>query len=308
METPPIIIYDEDDIKEGLETCSRSLIGAFLSEKPIHVNSLQNALAGIWCNPKGAQGGRNLRKKIPVSIWGLPLHCRTTKMGTKIGASMGEVRDSEVFEIKEKGSFIKVLINFDTTNPLKAGINVGNRDDGVSWVDFRYEKLPQFCYSCGLVGHEESGCNSLKKQNENQEEPALGPWLRASQFGRRIQSQDYRKTAPSHPGRSKEKQEKLSKDLLDMLSALSVTKKHVAVVENQERQEDIVPSPCKDRERSQRVNVQTEATEIPEGTHHTSGMDPEPQQSKDDTGKENPSLTNLNQITRSPLKCISNTH
>ncbi|KAJ1390239.1 Zinc knuckle CX2CX4HX4C [Sesbania bispinosa] len=232
----------------------------------------ENALAGIWCNPKGLKveeisdekfqflfdetrdGDRVLQcspwifrnawlslkrwecgqelkafnfSVVPLNmqIWGLPLHCRTTKMETKIGACMGEVRDSEVFEIKEKGFFVKVLIKFDTTKPLKAGINVGSRDDGVSWVDFRYEKLPQFCYSCGLVG-------SLKKQNENQEEPALGPWLRASQFGRRIQSQDYRKSAPSHPGRSREK---LSKDLLDMLSALSVTKKHVAVVENQER-------------------------------------------------------------------------
>ncbi|KAJ1382698.1 hypothetical protein SESBI_44011 [Sesbania bispinosa] len=139
METPPIIIYDEDDIKEGWEACSRSLIGAFLTEKPIHANSLQNALAGIWCNPKGLKVEEISDKKfqflfdetrdanrvlqgspwifrnawlslkrwergqeleaffsmvsLNMQIWGLPLHCRTTTMGTKIGACMGEVRD-----------------------------------------------------------------------------------------------------------------------------------------------------------------------------------------------------------------------
>ncbi|KAJ1431362.1 hypothetical protein SESBI_07217 [Sesbania bispinosa] len=53
MDTPPIIVYDEEDAREGLETCSRSFIGYFITEKPIHANSLQSALAGIWCNPKG---------------------------------------------------------------------------------------------------------------------------------------------------------------------------------------------------------------------------------------------------------------
>ncbi|KAJ1377366.1 hypothetical protein SESBI_48955 [Sesbania bispinosa] len=53
MAEPPLIIYDEEDIMEGLEQCSHSLVGVFLTEKPIHANSLQNALAGIWCNPKG---------------------------------------------------------------------------------------------------------------------------------------------------------------------------------------------------------------------------------------------------------------
>ncbi|KAJ1394342.1 hypothetical protein SESBI_34286 [Sesbania bispinosa] len=52
-EAPPIIIYEEEDVTEGLSTCLRSLVGRILTEKPIHVNSIQSALAGIWCNPSG---------------------------------------------------------------------------------------------------------------------------------------------------------------------------------------------------------------------------------------------------------------
>ncbi|KAJ1384636.1 hypothetical protein SESBI_42352 [Sesbania bispinosa] len=50
-EAPPIIIYEDEDVTEGLSTCLESLVGRILTEKPIHVNSIQSALTGIWCNP-----------------------------------------------------------------------------------------------------------------------------------------------------------------------------------------------------------------------------------------------------------------
>ncbi|KAJ1439058.1 hypothetical protein SESBI_02838 [Sesbania bispinosa] len=50
----PCIIYDEENVFEGVNSCLKSLVGKILTEKqkPIHVNRLQNALVGIWCNPK----------------------------------------------------------------------------------------------------------------------------------------------------------------------------------------------------------------------------------------------------------------
>ncbi|PNX91791.1 hypothetical protein L195_g014915 [Trifolium pratense] len=41
--------------------------------------------------------------------------------------------------------------------------------DDTTWVDFRYEKLPQVCFKCGILGHNDKLC-----QNEamHMEEPA----------------------------------------------------------------------------------------------------------------------------------------
>ncbi|KAJ1382464.1 hypothetical protein SESBI_44241 [Sesbania bispinosa] len=50
---PLIILYDEENVSEGIESCTRSLVGKIITQKQIHVNSLHNALSGIWCNPKG---------------------------------------------------------------------------------------------------------------------------------------------------------------------------------------------------------------------------------------------------------------
>ncbi|KAJ1435332.1 Zinc knuckle CX2CX4HX4C [Sesbania bispinosa] len=235
MDKVPLIVYDEEDVQEGVNSCSKSLVGHFLTEKPIHANSLPNALAGIWCNPKGfkvedvgdktyqflfaeekyaeriLQGSpwifRNswlsLKRwergqpianlsihiiPLKIQIWGLPLHCRTSKMGRKIGACMGEVNESELFEIGEKGSFFKVTVLFDSSKPLKPGINVGSKTDGITWVDFQYERLPQFCFSCGLVGHDENTCKLTAATGNPEERPEsnFGPWLRTTQKGRKI--------------------------------------------------------------------------------------------------------------------------
>ncbi|KAJ1430179.1 Zinc knuckle CX2CX4HX4C [Sesbania bispinosa] len=166
---------------------------------------------------------------LKVQIWGLPPHCKTSKMSHRIGACLGTVKDSEIWETRDKGSFIKVTIDFDTNSPLKAGINVGSQTDGVMWVDFRYERLPQFCYACDLVDHEESYC-TLRDQQRNKdddEENVLGPWLRAAQIGRR--SLVNNKSTPSQPRQAPTpRKTQLSKDMMDMLASLSVSKAHPA--------------------------------------------------------------------------------
>ncbi|KAJ1424085.1 Zinc finger, CCHC-type [Sesbania bispinosa] len=79
-------------------------------------------------------------------------------MGHKVGACLGKVLEYDVYECKEKGSFLKNLVELDTKKPLLTRIPVGNRKDGVSWVEFSYEKLPQFCYNCGRIGHDDVMC------------------------------------------------------------------------------------------------------------------------------------------------------
>jgi hypothetical protein len=44
-----------------------------------------------------------------------------------------------------------------------------------SWFDIKYEKVPLFCFSCGMLIHQEDRC-----KNENSEDKQWGEWLRAS--------------------------------------------------------------------------------------------------------------------------------
>lgn len=64
---------------------------------------------------------------------------------------------------------------------------MGSRLDEVFWVEFNYERLPQVCYVCGLVGHSETHCKEVEPgRGGANSSPRLGPWLRATQGGRRI--------------------------------------------------------------------------------------------------------------------------
>ncbi|KAJ1377365.1 cysteine desulfurase mitochondrial-like [Sesbania bispinosa] len=65
----------------------------------------------------------------------------------------------------------------------------------------------------------------------------LGPWLRASQFGRKLPAHGTKFYENHHPKRNKGKKEAMTNELLNMLSALSVTKEHPASVDSKERTE-----------------------------------------------------------------------
>ena len=49
------------------------------------------------------------------------------------------------------------------------------------WVFFKYERLPAFCYRCGILGHQQHECQGINKGcfHTNDDVLQFGPWLRA---------------------------------------------------------------------------------------------------------------------------------
>lgn len=48
-----LVIYDDNNIQHGVDTCHNSLIGRFVTRKPILKGPLQIALTSLWNKPKG---------------------------------------------------------------------------------------------------------------------------------------------------------------------------------------------------------------------------------------------------------------
>ena len=72
-------------------------------------------------------------------------------------------------------------MGINVSKPLCRGRKVLLGQGKEEWISFKYEKLPNFCYWCGLVSHDDKECSIYlaSKGALNSDQQGYGPWLRA---------------------------------------------------------------------------------------------------------------------------------
>lgn len=68
--------------------------------------------------------------------------------------------------------FARVYVEIDLSKLLKRGLWIGDKEHRVFLVVL-YEKLPTFCYLCGLVGYGSNTCS--RRSSDNQNRPSQSP-------------------------------------------------------------------------------------------------------------------------------------
>ena len=104
----------------------------------------------------------------------------TYELGETIGPVVPSENDKELIG----GDFLRVRVEVDVSRPFCRGRKVVLEDDKEIWVYFKYEKLPNFCYWCGMVSHVDKECeiwlaNKGKSLAAKQE---YGAWLRSAPY------------------------------------------------------------------------------------------------------------------------------
>lgn len=54
----------------------------------------------------------------------------------------------------KEGRHLKLLVELDLRKPLVQSTKLKSKNCE-TWVQFKYEQLPTFCYYCGYIGHNE---------------------------------------------------------------------------------------------------------------------------------------------------------
>ncbi|KAK1551390.1 hypothetical protein Q3G72_034768 [Acer saccharum] len=124
-----------------------------------------------------------------IQIHNAPLICMTEEIGRFLGSIVGEVVD---FDTGDPGSnmtkYIRVRVILEIDKPLRRCLRVDVLGDGVESVMLvKYERLPEFCFRCGLLGHMTKDCpdKPLHSGEAKEEELLFGYWMRAAAPARR---------------------------------------------------------------------------------------------------------------------------
>ncbi|KAJ8755012.1 hypothetical protein K2173_015524 [Erythroxylum novogranatense] len=102
------------------------------------------------------------------------------RVAERIGNEVGEYVevDSASFRNQVK-TFMRLRVKFDVRKPLSNGMYLRRKGDQGFFANFQFEKLPNFCFLCGLMDHGERFCPKLIESNGTPVERKFGPELRA---------------------------------------------------------------------------------------------------------------------------------
>ena len=94
-----------------------------------------------------------------IQLHNLPLSCRNKANAMAIGNTIGSVEQVDTSSFGEcRGRCIRVRIRIAIEQPLCRGWYVDLGGSEPHWISFQYERLPVFCYWCGLLNHDEKDC------------------------------------------------------------------------------------------------------------------------------------------------------
>lgn len=122
-------------------------------------------------------------------VYDLPLKLRTDATAKKVGDTLGKFVEVDTKEGNRLGKFLRVKAEIDLTKPLKRGTVIKYQGKCLR-VFFKYERLPNFCYTCGRIGHQIKDCEELDGQDDvdydeiEEKDLPFGLWLRASPLPR----------------------------------------------------------------------------------------------------------------------------
>jgi hypothetical protein len=93
-----------------------------------------------------------------IRVYDLPRKLMTKKRGTALLEQFGEVMEVDTDDgVQASGPFLRVRVRWPIRQPLVYTVPVGKKDQIVRY-NMRYERVPNFCFFCGRIGHARKEC------------------------------------------------------------------------------------------------------------------------------------------------------
>lgn len=115
-----------------------------------------------------------------IQIHGLPCEKMTRTnaelIGKRFGILLGVEGASEGLLLNR--SFLRVRVEVNLKEPLPGGFWLRRRNNTGRdfWISYKHERLPDYCYACGRLGHENRECKFVTREEGSQS--GYGPELK----------------------------------------------------------------------------------------------------------------------------------
>lgn len=123
-----------------------------------------------------------------IQIYGLPMGFKTENVGKQLGNFFGEFLQ---YDVKNNSSIwrecMRIRVRIDVRKPLKRKKKIIKKDGTELIVNCKYERLGEFCFTCGMVTHTDRACRRFIDKRGDDLEKEWGIWLKAPQ--RRVAGQ-----------------------------------------------------------------------------------------------------------------------
>ena len=117
-----------------------------------------------------------------IQLHGLLMKCMTTTVAETLCEPAGQILKLPNAKTEECGGFMRVRVMVDISQPLCRGRMVTLDDNRELCVSFKYERLPNLCYWCGRLTHNDRDCDRWIESEGSltDADKEYGAWLKAS--------------------------------------------------------------------------------------------------------------------------------
>ncbi|KAL0007215.1 hypothetical protein SO802_008717 [Lithocarpus litseifolius] len=161
-------------LRSDQATIEHGIVTRFLTKRPLNIEAIANTFTPFWRS----------KSSFKVQIFDIPLRFKHRKIAEQICEPIGMIlHPNETLEY-DGGSFTRVRVLMDISQPLCRGRLITLEDDKPHWVSFKYERLPNLSYWGGCLTHDDKDCETWIESEGNlkPEDQQFRSWLRAPPF------------------------------------------------------------------------------------------------------------------------------